>query len=61
MLYDGAKYISDGQKHSRARKYADAALGRVTLEQLKQRFRKAQQGPADELWPDSFGEDRERD
>ena len=35
MLYDGAKYISDGQKHSRARKYADAALGRVTLEQLK--------------------------
>lgn len=35
LLYDGAKYISDGQKHSRARKYADAALGRVSLETLK--------------------------
>ena len=30
MIYDAAKYISDGAKHARARKYADAALGRVT-------------------------------
>ncbi len=30
MIYDGAKYISDGSKHSRARKYADAVLGRLT-------------------------------
>lgn len=27
LLYDAAKYISDGAKHSRARKYADASLG----------------------------------
>lgn len=32
-LYDAAKYISDGSKHARARKYADAALGRVTAEE----------------------------
>lgn len=35
LLYNGAKYISDGQKHSRARKYADAATGRVSVEELK--------------------------
>lgn len=35
LLYNAAKYISDGQKHSRARKYADAALGRITLDDLK--------------------------
>lgn len=35
-LYKAAKYISDGSKHSRARKYADAALGRVTREELEQ-------------------------
>lgn len=29
MIYDAAKYISDGAKHSRARKYADAALGKM--------------------------------
>lgn len=29
MIYDAAKYISDGTKHSRARKYADAALGKL--------------------------------
>ena len=36
ILYKAAKYISDGQKHSRARKYADAATGKVTLEQLRE-------------------------
>ncbi len=36
MLYQAAKYISDGQKHSRARKYADAATGKVELEVLRQ-------------------------
>lgn len=35
-LYKAAKYISDGNKHSRARKYADAALGKVTREELEQ-------------------------
>lgn len=35
LLYKAAKYISDGQKHSRARKYADAATGKTTLETLK--------------------------
>lgn len=34
-LYDAAKYISDSNKHSRARKYADAALGKVTCEALE--------------------------
>lgn len=34
-LYASAKYISDGNKHSRARKYADAALNRVTVEELE--------------------------
>ncbi len=34
-LYAGAKYISDGSKHSRARKYADAALKRVTVKELE--------------------------
>ncbi len=36
QLYDAAKYISDGGKHARARKYADAALGRVTEQELEQ-------------------------
>ncbi len=36
VLYNGAKYISDGQKHSRARKYADAATGKVTIDMLRQ-------------------------
>ena len=31
MIYDAAKYISDGSKHTRARKYADAALGRLGI------------------------------
>lgn len=34
-LYDAAKYISDGSKHARARKYADAALGTVTSNELR--------------------------
>lgn len=34
-LYEAAKYISDGNKHTRARKYADAALGRVTRGELE--------------------------
>ncbi len=34
-LYDAAKYISSGSKHTRARKYADAALGRVTVAELE--------------------------
>lgn len=34
-LYDGAKYISNGSKHARGRKYTDAALGRVTVQQLE--------------------------
>ncbi len=35
LLYQAAKYISDGQKHSRARKYADAATGKVGLADLE--------------------------
>ena len=29
MIYTAAKYISDGAKHSRARKYADAVMGKM--------------------------------
>lgn len=32
LIYDAAKYIADGAKHARARKYADAALGRFTVD-----------------------------
>ncbi|MCM1044090.1 MAG: DUF4132 domain-containing protein [Candidatus Gastranaerophilales bacterium] len=39
QLYKAAKYIADGQKHSRARKYADAATGKVTLEELRTQIR----------------------
>lgn len=38
-LYNSAKYISYGSKHSRARKYADAALGRVTVSELEAAIR----------------------
>ena len=31
LIYDAAKYITDGAKHSRARKYSDAALGRFDI------------------------------
>lgn len=34
MLYDAAKYTAAGSAHARARKYADAALGRRTFEEL---------------------------
>ena len=35
MLYKAARYIADGSKHTRARKYADAATGRVDRDQLE--------------------------
>lgn len=35
LLYDAAKYSSAGAAHARARKYADAALGRVEKKTLK--------------------------
>ena len=35
LIYDAAKYSSTGTAHSRARKYADAALGSVDKEKLK--------------------------
>lgn len=38
-LYQAAKYISDGQKHSRARKYADAASRKVELSALTSEIR----------------------
>ncbi len=34
-IYNAAKYISDGAKHSRARKYADAALGRFDVDETE--------------------------
>jgi len=38
-LYDAAKYISDGNKHARARKYSDAALGKVTVSELEEKIK----------------------
>ena len=38
-LYKAAKYISDGSKHSRARKYADAARELVTAGELEEIIR----------------------
>ena len=38
-LYVAAKYITDGAKHSRARKYADAALGRLSVEDTERQIR----------------------
>ncbi len=35
MIYDAAKYISDGAKHARARKYADAALGKFDVDETE--------------------------
>ena len=35
LIYDAAKYITDGIKHSRARKYADAALGKIDTAQTE--------------------------
>ncbi len=35
LLYDAAKYSSDGSRHTRARKYADAALGKVKTNDLE--------------------------
>lgn len=35
LLYDAAKYSSSGTAHARARKYADAALGKADFEKLK--------------------------
>lgn len=40
-LYQSAKYISSGAQHSRARKFADAALGRVTEEELEKEIERA--------------------
>ncbi len=34
-IYEAAKYISDGAKHARARKFADATLGKFTMEELE--------------------------
>lgn len=35
VIYKAAKYISDGAKHTRARKYADAALGKTVPAEVK--------------------------
>ena len=35
LLYDACKYITSGSKHTRARKYADAALGKMDIEETK--------------------------
>lgn len=36
LIYDAAKYITSGAKHARARKYADAVLGRLDIAATKE-------------------------
>ena len=40
-LYKSAKYISASNMHTRARKFADAALGKVTEEELETEIKRA--------------------
>jgi len=35
ILYESAKYITDGTKHSRARKFADAVLGKMKVKDVE--------------------------
>ena len=35
MIYDAAKYVTDGAKHARARKYADAMLGKLDVNETR--------------------------
>lgn len=37
-IYQAAKYISDGTKHSRARKYADAVLGKMDVSDVENKI-----------------------
>ncbi|TAE73830.1 MAG: DUF4132 domain-containing protein [Bacteroidetes bacterium] len=37
LLYDGAKYISDGNGHTRAKLYADVILGNLSLDEVHKR------------------------
>ncbi len=36
VIYDAAKYIAEGSRHTRARKYADAALGKLDLNKAEE-------------------------
>ena len=38
MLYDSAKYISDGAKHTRARMFADAVNGKLNLKETEKKI-----------------------
>lgn len=35
LVYEAAKYVADGAKHTRARKYADACLGRINADEAE--------------------------
>lgn len=39
LLYDASKYISDGAKHSRARMFADAVLGKLSLTETREEIK----------------------
>ncbi len=61
VLYQAAKYISDGQKHSRARKYADAASGKAALPELAAEIKaKRNKDLLMSYGLVPFGEDREK-
>lgn len=38
ILYDSAKYITDGTGHSRAKLYADVILGNITIDEITKRI-----------------------
>lgn len=40
ILYDSAKYLSDTNKYTRVQKYTDAALGKITAEELETMIQK---------------------
>ncbi|NBH71407.1 DUF4132 domain-containing protein [Clostridiaceae bacterium] len=62
LLYNAAKYISSGTAHSRARKYADAATGKVSLEMLcKEITAKRNKDLLMSYGLVPLGEDREKD
>lgn len=62
LLYDCAKYISAGANHRRSQLFADATLGKLNLEEMKQSVE--QKRGKDHLLSYSLiplGEDREQD
>lgn len=50
-VYDAAKYITDGAKHARARKYADAVLGRLDAQATQKEIADKRNKDLLRAWP----------